>query len=118
MTEKARSDAQVREDDARRIREEGDAIERRAVGSPGTITRRAVVADDVERAANRGVFRDGNGARRVVGAGDPIPDGWEHIEDASIEDRVGTVPNRQSAGDDVADGGGEAPKSKRSRSSS
>lgn len=120
MTDTPRSDEQVRADDAARVAE-GDAVERRAIGSPATVQRRSSVAEGVPRAESRGIYRDLDGGRRVVGAGDPIPDGWERIESASIADRVGTVPTAQDEDDEATSSGGaseSSPKPKRGRGSS
>lgn len=66
---------------------EGDAIAARAIGQDlGRRNRRA--GTDVKRADRRGVYRDTFGKRRVVGAGQPVPTGWELIDDAPLEDRA------------------------------
>lgn len=95
MTDKPRSNAEARADDQARVGVEGvegagDAVETRAIGGRGTVVRnrRAEPDAQVPRAETRGIYRDPiSGARRTVGAGQPIPDGWKRIESATVSDR-------------------------------
>lgn len=108
MSDETRSDAEVRADDRARVGD--DAVEYGGVtgGSGVTITdRRARPDASAPRAETRGIYRDTNGARRIVGQGDTIPDGWERVESAVVEDRVGTVPTNQSDPQATTAGGGE-----------
>jgi hypothetical protein len=85
------TDAQARADDRARVGIDGDgaAVEHRAVASASTPirNRRATVDESVPRAATRGIYLDTANVRRVVGAGQPIPDGWTRVEPATVEDR-------------------------------
>lgn len=61
---------------------------------------RPPVNSDAPRAQSRGVYRDGNGDRRIVAAGDVIPDGWTHVEDApTIEERTEAARQRRLKAD-------------------
>lgn len=69
---------------------EGDAVAARAIDVG---RRRAAPGEDVTIAETRGVYRDAQGRRRVVGAGQAVPrnaDGaaWERVEDAPLEGRA------------------------------
>lgn len=126
MAPNRRSNDEVRAEDAARVgvEGEGDAIETRAVGAPGTPVRnrRAEPAADAKRAESRGVYEDLAGTRRIVGAGQVIPDGWKRAEGAVVEERGGDVSRGAHAtGDLVTPDAGVAaatPGQGRSRSSS
>jgi len=95
MAPNRRSNDEVRAEDAARtgIDGEGDAIETRAVGAPGTPVRNRRAQPDAEakRAESRGVYEDVAGTRRIVGAGQVIPDGWKRVEAAVVDERGGDV---------------------------
>jgi hypothetical protein len=55
-------------------------------------------ASDAPRASARGTYRDRNGDLRVVGAGDPIPDGWSLVEETDLEARAAGTPTAQEDG--------------------
>jgi hypothetical protein len=123
MAPNRRSDAEVRAEDAQRvgIEDDGAAIETRAVGAPGipVRNRRAQPDADAKRAESRGIYTDPGGARRVVGAGQVIPDGWTRVESATVEDRGGDVTRAaHAAGELVNPAAGASAPSSRSRSSS
>lgn len=125
MTDETRSDAEVRADDRARVGDGAVEYGGTSGGSGVTITdRRARPDASAPRAESRGIYRDTNGARRIVGQGDTIPDGWERVESAVVEDRIGTVPTNQSDPQATTAGGGEdgagasSSSSKRRRSSS
>lgn len=50
------------------------------ITAPGAVR----VNSDTKFASERGIYRDAEGAERVVGPGQPIPAGWEHLRDAPL----------------------------------
>jgi hypothetical protein len=94
MPPDTRSDAEVRAEDQSRAG--NDAVEHRAIGG-ATVIRRNDPTAQVERAETRGHYRDLDGRRRVVGAGQPVPDGWTRIDTAELADRVGQGPDGSPA---------------------
>lgn len=96
------TDEQVRADDAARGAD--DATETRAVANAAPpVSRRAQSSEKVKRAESRGIYRDPiTQARRVVGQGQVIPDGWTRIESGSLEDRGVTHSREVLAGDVTA----------------
>lgn len=81
-----RPDDQVRAEDQERVG--NDAVSRRAISVGNVVRNRRAAPDaDVERASERSHYRDLDGRRRVVGAGQAVPDGWTRIGPASLEDR-------------------------------
>lgn len=60
----------------------------RPIDSP---TRRNV-DPDAKRAESRGIYEDREGTRRVVAAGDAIPEGWSLVDDTPLEDRAASTP--------------------------
>lgn len=103
MAEPNRSNAQVMADE----RTSSDGVETRAIGNAATplTSRRGAHPRGAKRAESRGVYRDPiTDARRIVGQGQVIPDGWTRIESASLDDRGGdTSRARHAEGDTVAD---------------
>jgi hypothetical protein len=111
-TDTPRSDAEVRAEDQARVGRDGDAVEHRAVTSRvQTINRRAQAPEGAKFAETRGVYRDPvNGARRIVGAGQAIPDGWDRVESASLADRgVENAREAHAAGERIGSAQGAAP---------
>lgn len=110
-----KSDEEARREDLERT---AGGVETRAVGG-GTTVRNRRAERRGRRAESRGIYRDLNGGRRVVGQGQVIPDGWERIEAATLEDRIGETPTEQrdpgattSGGDDGGSGSAAKPKRK------
>lgn len=83
----------------------GDGVETRAI-SVGNVIRNRRVTRTGKRAETRGIYRDGDGRRRVLPAGAVIPAGWQRIESADLEDRIGKAPTAQ--GDAEVSSGGPA----------
>lgn len=86
---KPRSDDEVRRDDAERSRSSASNV----VDVPA---RGSGVPSDAPRAESRGIYADGNDRRRVLGAGEPVPDGWRRIEDGDVAARTAEAPGRSS----------------------
>lgn len=80
------------EQDTRTATEIGVDAPKNVVGVPVVTT----PAADAPRAESRGVYIDGQtGRRRIVAAGDVVPEGWERESDAAIEDRAAaTITSR------------------------
>lgn len=106
---------QARREDLERT---AGGVEQRAVGGGTTVSNRRAERRG-RRAESRGIYRDLEGGRRIVGQGQVIPDGWERIEAATLEDRVGETPTEQrdpaattSGGNDGGSGSAAKPKRK------
>lgn len=105
--------AEVRAADQARVGVDGDdsnTVEQRAVGAGTTVQNRRAQADPrLKRAETRGIYRDNTngGARRVVGAGQVIPDGWERIESATVSDRtIESSREQHASGEPIGDASG------------
>lgn len=97
-----KSDQQVRADDQQRVGVAGGDVESRVATIPRAP---ALGTGEVERASRRSLYRDLDGRRRIVGAGQVIPTGWEAIdEDASTSgrgDRTTTAHPTEALGRDA-----------------
>lgn len=60
-----------------------------------TSVARSELNPDAPRAETRGAYRTPDGRRRIVGAGQPVPDGWRRIEDASLSARAETIADAE-----------------------
>lgn len=108
MTETTLTDAEARAEDQARVGggpiAANDAVEQRAIGAGTIIRDRRARHGAVRRAESRGVYLDTAGKPRIVGQGQPIPDGWERLESATLADRIGEVDTNYEDG--VTDGSG------------
>jgi hypothetical protein len=68
---------------------------------------------DGRRASVRGVYQDRAGDRRVVGAGDVIPDGWTAVEETDLNARAAGTPTAQDSAQTTAAGAAAPPPSKK-----
>lgn len=95
-TKSRASDAEARKADAERVGVAGadDPSPTNVVDVPSAGRGRRRGEEEGERAAQRGVYRDGHNRRRIVGAGSIIPDGWEKVEDAPVSERDVDAPSR------------------------
>lgn len=110
-----RPDDQVRAEDAER--RGNDAVERRAISVGNVVRNRRNSPDaDVERADTRGYYRDPEGRRRIVGAGQVVPEGWTRDGTADLEERRSEA--LAASGLEATGDGAEGAATKRSRSRS
>lgn len=121
MTDEPRPDEQVRAEDAERVG--NDAVERRAISVGNVVRNRRTQPDgNVPRAESRGFYRDLDGRRRIVGAGQVVPDGWTRLGAADVEERrlgseLAGVTAKAGDGNGTGDGDGPTLKELRKRAS-